>query len=36
MGGNYTSFRQARFNTAGLIRPPYGKLVERMIAALMR
>jgi coniferyl-aldehyde dehydrogenase len=29
-------FRQARLNTAGLIRPPYGKLVERMIAALMR
>jgi coniferyl-aldehyde dehydrogenase len=29
-------FRQARLNTTGLIRPPYGKLVERMIAALMR
>lgn len=29
-------FRQARLNTAGLIRPPYGKLIERMIAALMR
>jgi len=29
-------FRQARLNTAGLIRPPYGRLVERMIAALMR
>jgi coniferyl-aldehyde dehydrogenase len=29
-------FRQARLNTTGLIRPPYGRLVERMIAALMR
>lgn len=28
--------RQARFNSSGLIRPPYGKLVERMIAMLMR
>jgi coniferyl-aldehyde dehydrogenase len=28
--------RQARFNATDLIRPPYGKLVERMIAALMR
>jgi coniferyl-aldehyde dehydrogenase len=27
--------RQARFNATDLIRPPYGKLVERMIAALM-
>jgi coniferyl-aldehyde dehydrogenase len=29
-------FRQARFNTSRLIQPPYGKLVERMIAGLMR
>jgi coniferyl-aldehyde dehydrogenase len=29
-------FRQARLNTAGLIRPPYGRLVERLMAALMR
>jgi serine/threonine protein kinase len=29
-------FRQARLNTAGLVRPPYGRLVERMIAAFMR
>jgi coniferyl-aldehyde dehydrogenase len=28
-------FRQARLNTAGLLRPPYGKLVERLITALM-
>jgi acyl-CoA reductase-like NAD-dependent aldehyde dehydrogenase len=24
-------FRQARFNTTGLLRPPYGKLVDRML-----
>lgn len=29
-------FRQARFNAAGLTRPPYGRLVERVIAALLR
>jgi len=29
-------FRQATLNTAGLLRPPYGRLVERLIAALMR
>jgi hypothetical protein len=29
-------FRQARLNTSWLIRPPYGRLVERMIAALTR
>ena len=29
-------FRQARLNGAGLIRPPYGRLVERVVAALMR
>jgi coniferyl-aldehyde dehydrogenase len=28
--------RQARLNSSGLTRPPYGKLVERMIAMLMR
>jgi coniferyl-aldehyde dehydrogenase len=29
-------FRQAKFSATRLIRPPYGKLVERMIAVLMR
>jgi coniferyl-aldehyde dehydrogenase len=29
-------FQQATFNTSRLIQPPYGKLVERMIAGLMR
>jgi coniferyl-aldehyde dehydrogenase len=29
-------FRQARLNMAGLLRPPYGRLAERLIAALMR
>lgn len=29
-------FRQARLNTSRLIRPPYGRLVERMISVLMR
>ena len=28
-------FRQARLNTAGLLRPSYGKLIERLITALM-
>jgi coniferyl-aldehyde dehydrogenase len=28
--------RQARFNSSALIRPPYGKFIERMIALLMR
>jgi coniferyl-aldehyde dehydrogenase len=29
-------FRQAKLNMAGLLRPPYGRLAERLIAALMR
>jgi coniferyl-aldehyde dehydrogenase len=29
-------FRQARFNSSGLISPPYGKLVERILAARLR
>lgn len=28
--------RQARFNSSGLTQPPYGKLIDRMMAALMR
>jgi coniferyl-aldehyde dehydrogenase len=28
--------RQARFNSSRLLQPPYGRLIERMIAALMR
>lgn len=28
--------RQARFNATGVVRPPYGKLIERMLATLMR
>jgi coniferyl-aldehyde dehydrogenase len=28
--------RQARFNSSALIRPPYGKFIERVIALLMR
>jgi coniferyl-aldehyde dehydrogenase len=28
--------RQSRFNSSALIRPPYGKFIERMIALLMR
>lgn len=28
--------RQASFNATGLVRPPYGKLIERMLAVLMR
>lgn len=28
--------RQARFNSSGLIQPPYGRLFERIIAGLMR
>jgi coniferyl-aldehyde dehydrogenase len=29
-------FRQVRFNAAGLTQPPYRRLVERIVAALMR
>jgi coniferyl-aldehyde dehydrogenase len=28
--------RQARFNATAVVRPPYGKLIERMLATLMR
>jgi len=28
-------FRQARLNTTGLLRPPYGKLVDRLLAVLI-
>jgi acyl-CoA reductase-like NAD-dependent aldehyde dehydrogenase len=29
-------FRQARVNTTGLLRPPYGKLIDRMLKFIVR
>ncbi|MGD0524773.1 MAG: coniferyl aldehyde dehydrogenase [Polyangiaceae bacterium] len=29
-------FRQARMNTTGLLRPPYGKLIDRMLKFIVR
>jgi coniferyl-aldehyde dehydrogenase len=28
-------FRQARLNTTGLLRPPFGKMVDRLLAVLI-